>query len=236
MQTISPATHGAIIGFTDTAGIHLILQGLQDENLIKWHAAMGPQQHVELTVRGWSCHKELSASAATDHQLVAILSTDVVGSTALMAADEHGTLAALQASMSMLRETVGRHGGRLVKTTGDGTLCEFESTLGAMRAALEIQNAMMRQNVGRSEGKLVLLRIGLVVGDVSPEGDDIMGDSVNLAARLQSAAEPGTVYTTEHVRDDLANKMALSSMDLGQMTFKGIGRPVRVVKITPPQH
>ncbi|MDP1965572.1 MAG: hypothetical protein Q8K93_25610 [Reyranella sp.] len=75
----------------------------------------------------------------------------------------------------------------MVKTTGDGTLSEFESTLDAMQAALEIQSAMVRQNVGRPENKLVLLRVGLVVGDVSPDGEDIMGDSVNLAARLQAA-------------------------------------------------
>jgi adenylate cyclase len=135
--------------------------------------------------------------------------------------------------MSAVRKAVERNRGRLVKTIGDGTLNEFGSTVEAMRATLEILGATVAENRGKPDDKCVELRMGLAVGDIVPEGDDILGDSVNLAARLQAEASPGTICTTEHVRDDLANKkMELTSEDLGPRELKGIGRPVRVVQIT----
>ncbi len=231
--TISPRTHGAIVGFTNTEGVHLILRGLQEEHLIRWHAVFGPKQSVELTKLGWTRHQDLAASIEQSHRVAAVLSSDVVGYSTLIATDEGSTLAALAVCTSMLRDAVERHGGRVVKTTGDGTLNEFGSTFGAMKAALEIQSAMEQQNAGRLQSKRVVLRLGLAVGDVFPDGDDIMGDAVNLADHLQSAATPGTIYTVEHVRDDLANRIELISADLGPQELKGIGRPVRIVRIIP---
>ena len=150
-----------------------------------------------------------------------------------MAADEKATLEAVSACKELIRETVERHGGRLVKTTGDGTLNEFGSAVDAMKAALEVQSAMARRNTGKPEHKRIVLRMGLAVGDVAADGEDIMSDAVNLAARLETTATPGTIATLEHVREDLANKLELASEDLGLLELKGIGRRVRVVQITP---
>jgi class 3 adenylate cyclase len=127
---------------------------------------------------------------------------------------------------------VERNGGRVVKTMGDGTLNEFGSAVDAMKAALEVQRSMAQRNVDKPEAERIVLRMGIAVGDVVPDGEDIMGDTVNLAARLQAAATPGTIATLEHVRDDLTNKLELASEDLGQLELKGIGRRVRVVQIT----
>jgi len=228
---VSSETHGALLGTPDIGSLFLILNGLKSAGLIVWSGSMGPRQNVQLTFEGWRRCEKLRAAAATSHRLAAVVSTDVVGSTKLMAADEKATLAALEASISMQRQTVEQHGGRLVKTTGDGTLSEFGSAVDAMQASLEILAAMVLQNVSRAEGKRVELRIGLALGDVSPDGDDITGDTVNLAARLQSEAAVGTICTLEHVRDDLANKLELDWEDLGQRELKGIGRKVRVVQV-----
>jgi class 3 adenylate cyclase len=167
------------------------------------------------------------------HRLAAILATDIVGFSTLMAADEKATLEAVSASKTLIRETVEGHGGRLVKTMGDGTLNEFGSTLDAMQAALDVLTAIVKKNGDKPADKHIALRMGLAVGDISPDGEDIMGDTVNLAARLEAMAAPGTIATLEHVRDDLANKLELVSEDLGQQTLKGIARLVRVVQITP---
>ena len=230
---VSSEIHGAIVGMVDLHGLHLILDGLKGSNLIKWYATMGDEQSVELTFNGWKFFDQLCARAASNHRLAAVMSTDVVGFTSLMAKDEKRTLAALDACTSMLREAVRRHRGRLVKTTGDGTLSEFGSAVEAMRAALEIQIATQQQNASKPEDKRVVLRVGLSVGDVSPDGADILGDSVNLAARLQAEAAPGTICTTEHVLEDLANKLSVTSQSLGIRDMKGIGRRVAVVQIIP---
>ena len=214
----------------DLHGLHLILDGLKGSNLIKWYATMGDEQSVELTFNGWKFFDQLCARAASNHRLAAVMSTDVVAF--VMAKDEKRTLAALDACTSMLREAVRRHRGRLVKTTGDGTL-HVGSAVEAMRAALEIQIAMQQQNASKPEDKRVVLRVGLSVGDVSPDGADILGDSVNLAARLQAEAAPGTICTTEHVLEDLANKLSVTSQSLGIRDMKGIGRRVAVVQIIP---
>jgi adenylate cyclase len=152
-----------------------------------------------------------------------------------MGSDEAATLASRSACEAAIRRVVEANKGRFVKSIGDGTLSEFGSTIDAMRAALEVLNVIAQQNSSRPPDKSIELRIGLAVGDVVAEGNDIFGDSVNLAARLQSEAGPGTICTLEHVRDDLANKLELASEDLGPRTLKGIKRQVRIVRIRRPR-
>jgi class 3 adenylate cyclase len=231
VEIVTPETHGAILGTTGLPGLQLVLSGLEHAGLIEWTKTLA-KQRVRLTLSGWSRYEELRSTTAS-HRHAAILATDIVGYTKLMAKDENATLAARSACMSAVRKAVERNRRRLVKTIGDGTLNEFGSTVEAMRATLEILGATVAENRGKPDDKCVELRMGLAVGDIVPEGDDILGDSVNLAARLQAEASPGTICTTEHVRDDLANKkMELTSEDLGPRELKGIGRPVRVVQIT----
>jgi class 3 adenylate cyclase len=230
---VSPESHGAIMGTSALPGLYLVLAGLKEAGLIVWNPTMGSEQPVQLTLKGWNRSKALQVDAAPSHRLAAVLSTDVVGYTKLMGADEKSTLAALATCTSMLREAVKRHGGRLIKTIGDGTLSEFGSAVGAMQAALEIHSAMVQQNIARPEDKRMILRMGLAVGDISPDGEDIMGETVNLAARLQAEAAPGTICVSQHVRDDLANKLELVCENLGVRILKNIERPVWVVQVTP---
>lgn len=234
--SIALETHGAIIGTANLDGFHFVLGDLKEAGLINWYAVTGSKQSLHLTGKGWRRYEELRAaphSATASHRHAAILATDMVGYSKMMSADEKATLAARWECISIVRKAVESNSGRLVKTVGDGTLNEFGSTVDAMQAALEILGAMAKQNADKQEGKRVELRLGLAVGDISPEGDDILGDTVNLAARLEATAAPGTIATLEHVRDDLANKLELASEDLGQKTLKGIARQVRVVLITP---
>lgn len=172
-------------------------------------------------------------SAPSRHRLAAILATDVAGYTRLMANDEAATLTALAASMDAISEIVARNGGRIVKTIGDGTLSEFPSCVDAVRAAVEAQSAMEDQNRTKPTERQLVLRMGLAVGDVAANGDDILGDVVNLAARLESVAIPGTIYITSFMRADLANKLAYSYEDLGRKEIKGIADPVHVFRVKP---
>lgn len=238
LVAVSAETHGAILGVVDLPSLHLILHGLKGARLIEWHPTIGPKQSIHLTFSGMKRYEELSAAPQppssypqTSHRHAAILSTDIVGYTSLMATDEEATLAARRICMATVRQAVERNGGRLVKTIGDGTLNEFGSAVAAMRTALDIHKEMALRNSG-SDTRLEL-RMGLAVGDVVADGDDVLGDCVNLAARLQAEASPGTICTLEHVRDDIANKLDLSSQDLGPVELKGIKRPVRLVKINP---
>jgi class 3 adenylate cyclase len=239
MMSVSLEKHGAIVGMTSIDGLHLLLNGLNDAGLIKWYAVMGTKQSLHLTLPGMKRYEELRAApqqpapsyAAPRHRHAAVLSTDIVGYSSLMAADEATTLAGRSACEAAIRTAVKANNGRFVKSTGDGTLSEFGSTVDAMRTALEILGVAAQQNNTRPQGKRIELRVGLAVGDVVDEGDDIFGDSVNLAARLQAEAAPGTVCIPEHVRDGLENKMELVTEGLGLRELKGMKRPVRVVQV-----
>lgn len=164
----------------------------------------------------------------------AVLATDIVGYSSRMASDEAATLADRSDCLATVKQAVAANRGRFVKSIGDGTLSEFKSTVDAMRAALEIQIAIAEQNKGKSAEGHVEMRIGLAVGDVVDEDNDILGNTVNLAARLEGQAAPGTVYAPEHVRNDLMNKQVppFSSDELGPLELKGMGS-VRVVRIRP---
>jgi len=165
-------------------------------------------------------------------KLAAILAADVVGYSKLMGEDEAGTLSALKhCRRELFDPTVDRHRGRIFKVIGDGILAEFQSVVDGVRCAIDIQTAMMRKKFGRGEGKKLHFRIGLNLGDVIADGDDIYGDGVNIAARLETLAEPGGLCISGPVYDQVKNKLDLGYDDLGPQTVKNIADPIRVYKV-----
>ena len=169
------------------------------------------------------------ATERIQRRLAAILATDVVGYSRLMAADEAGTLAELGAiRRELIDPKIAEHGGRTVKLMGDGALVEFASVVDALECAVAIQLAMGKRNAAKPEDRRIVFRIGINVGDIIIEGDDIYGDGVNVAARLESLAEPGGICISSSVREQVLNKVPISFSDLGEQTVKNIERPIRV--------
>ena len=165
-------------------------------------------------------------------RLAAILAADVVGYSRLMAADEEGTHAQLQAHLRGLFDPkIEEHHGRVVKATGDGLLAVFESVVNAVRCAIEIQCAMVMRNANILECKRIKFRVGINVGDIIIEGGDIFGDGVNIAARLESVAEPGGISLSGVVHDQVQSKLDIAMDDTGEHQLKNIPRPVRVYRV-----
>ena len=172
------------------------------------------------------------ADNSVSRKLVAILSADVVGYSRLMEADEAGTLAALKAHRSELIEPkIADYHGRTVKTTGDGFLIEFPSIVEAVQCAIDLQTGMSERNADTPDDLQFRFRVGINVGDVMIEDDDIFGDGVNVAARLQEIAEPGEVYISRSARDQIRDKLDVPLEDLGERQVKNIARPVRVFRV-----
>ena len=167
-----------------------------------------------------------------ERRLAAVLTADVAGYSRLMGADEEGTLAALKTLRnSLIDPKLAEHRGRIVKTTGDGLLAEFASTVGAVRCAIEIQRAMPASNADRPPDKKIDFRIGINVGDIIVDGDDIFGDGVNVAARLESIAPAGGICVSEVVHQQVNGRVEAAFTDLGEQTLKNIARPVRAYSI-----
>ena len=165
-------------------------------------------------------------------RLAAILAADVAGYSRLMGADEEGTLAALKAIRRELSDPkVKEHRGRIVKTTGDGLLIEFGSVVDAVRCAVEVQRAMAERNADVPPDRRIELRMGINLGDIIKDGRDIYGDGVNVAARLETLAEPGGICVSRVVRDQVRDKLAFAFEDMGEQQVKNIARPVRVHRI-----
>ena len=172
------------------------------------------------------------AEERAQRRLAAILATDVVGYSRLIGADEEGTLAALKAHRRELTDPkIKQHHGRIVKTTGDGALIEFASVVDAVRCAVDVQRGTAERNIGVPPDKRIEFRIGINVGDIVIDGDDILGDGVNIAARLEGLAEPGGVLVSRAVRDQVRDRLELAFEDLGERELKNIARPVRVYRV-----
>ena len=162
-------------------------------------------------------------------RLTAILAADVVGYSRLMSLDEAGTLADLKTHRSELIEpAVVKYGGRIVKLMGDGILAEFSSVVAAVECGAEVQRGMAQRNRGKSDAQRMLLRIGIHLGDVITDADDIYGDGVNIAARLEGFAEIGGICISGQVYDQVDGKLPLSFRALGAQTLKNIAKPVEV--------
>ncbi len=170
-----------------------------------------------------------------ERRLAAILAIDVVGASGLMEADEAGTLSAIRAVLSgVIEPTASQHGGRLVKTMGDGALLEFASPVEAVLCAVEAQTAIAEQAERHPQEQDIQLRMGINLGDVVTTGDgDILGDSVNVAARLEGVADPGGICISGKVFDELEGKLSLPFEDRGEQRLKNIARPVRVYALKP---
>jgi adenylate cyclase len=166
---------------------------------------------------------------ASTRRLVAILAADVVGYSRLMGADEEGTHRRFMAHRSeLLDPKVGEHRGRIVKSTGDGMLAEFPSVVGAVRCAVEMQRWMIERNAAVEEPERIGFRIGINVGDVIVEPEDIYGDEVNIAARLEALAEPNGICISRRVRDQIRGKLPYRFEDIGRQSVKNIARPLHV--------
>jgi adenylate cyclase len=169
---------------------------------------------------------------AATRRLAAILAADVAGYSRLMGADEEGTLAALKAIRRELSDPkVKEHRGRIVKTTGDGLLIEFSSVVDAVRCAVEVQRAMAERSTGVPEEKRIEFRIGINLGDIILDDDDIYGDGVNIAARLEALAEPGGICVSRVVYDQVRDKLDLAFENLGEQQVKNIARLVHVYRV-----
>jgi len=165
-------------------------------------------------------------------RLTAILAADVAGYSRLMGADEEGTHERLKAlRRELVDPKIAEHHGRLVKTTGDGMLVEFPSVVDAVRCAVEVQQAMAERNSGVDADNRIELRIGINLGDVIVEPDDIYGDGVNIAARIEALADPGGVLVSNTVYDQVRDRLPFVFEDLGEQQVKNIARPVRVYRV-----
>jgi class 3 adenylate cyclase/pimeloyl-ACP methyl ester carboxylesterase len=166
-------------------------------------------------------------------RLAAILAADVVGYSRLMGSDEMGTITSLKSHRrELIDSTIAKHSGRIVKTTGDGMLVEFASVVDAVSCAVSIQRAMFRRNAAIPEDKRIVFRIGINVGDIIIDGDDIFGDGVNIAARLETLCEPGGVCISRTANDQIRDKLSLGFADLGEQAVKNISRAVGVFGLT----
>jgi class 3 adenylate cyclase len=160
-------------------------------------------------------------------RLAAIVAADVAGYSRLMGLDEVGTARTLREHRKVTDELVARHGGRLVKTTGDGVLLEFPSVVDAVECAVAMQAVMAERNQGVPDDRRMLFRIGINLGDILIEGDDILGDGVNVAARLEGIAEPGGICISSSAYEQVRGKVAVEFTDLGDQALKNIARPIR---------
>src|SRR5437660_7450443 len=167
-----------------------------------------------------------------DRRLTAIFAGDVAGYSRLMGADEEGTLSRLNAHRrEFLEPKIAEHRGRIVKRTGDGILIEFGSAVDAARCAIEIQRGMVERNAPVPQDKRIELRIGIHVGDIIIEEGDIFGDGVNIAARLESIAQPGGICISDDAYRQVRDKLGATFQDAGEQELKNIARPVRVYQL-----
>jgi len=171
------------------------------------------------------------AALSVERRLAAILSADVVGYSRLMGADEEGTLRALHACRAVIDHEITRHHGRVFGSAGDSVIAEFPSAVEAVRCAIAIQETVERQDGVLPEERRMRLRIGVNLGDVIVDGANLMGDGVNVAARLEAIAEPGAVYLSGTAFDHVEGKLDRPLGFVGEKRFKNIARPVRVYRV-----
>src|SRR6266404_5431106 len=168
-----------------------------------------------------------------NRRLATLLFADVAGYSRMMRADEEQTLIDLRAHLAeLVAPVVERFHGRIVKTVGDGVLVEFGSAVEAVRSAVELQRGMLERNAGLPAERRQAFRIGLHLGDIIVSDDDVFGDAVNVAARLQGLAEPGAIVLSASVYEQVRDKLALPFRAQGSRTLKNLDRPIRIYSLT----
>jgi len=168
-----------------------------------------------------------------DRRLAAIWAGDIAGYSRLMGVDEEGTLRQLKTHRKELVDPkITEHRGRIVKTTGDGMLVEFVSVVDAVRCAVDVQRGMAERNSDVPTDKRVEFRIGINVGDIISDSNDIYGDGVNVAARLEALADPGGIMVSRNVHDQVRDKLSFGFEDMGEQTVKNIARPIGVHRVS----
>src|SRR5262249_46557659 len=168
-----------------------------------------------------------------ERRLAAIFAGDIAGYSRLMSADEEGTVRQLKGHRKELVDPkITEHRGRIVKTTGDGMLVEFVSVVDAVRCAVDIQRGMLERNSSTPPDKRIQFRIGINVGDIIIDADDIYGDGVNVAARLEAVADPGGIMVSRTVHDQVCDKLSFGFEDMGEQSVKNIARPIGVHRIS----
>ncbi len=172
-------------------------------------------------------------SSRVDRRLCVIFAADVAGYSRLMRSDEEGTLAQLVTARQRMDDLVAAHRGRIVNSVGDSVLAEFASVMDAMQAAIEIQRDLAFAAAALPPDRRVLFRIGLQLGEVMVRSTDIYGDGVNVAARLQTLADPGGIVVSGTIYEQLRDRLSLSFVDLGEQAVKNIDRPVPAFGLTP---
>ena len=173
-------------------------------------------------------------SVRVERRLSAILAADVAGYSRLMHHDEETTHAKLTALLAdAVEPSIAEHGGRVVKNTGDGFLADFPSAVQAVRAAVQFQSRIKELTIGDAEDRRIALRVGVNIGDVIVEPHDIFGDGVNVAARLESIAEPGGICVSSSAYDQVRGKVGVEFADLGDQNLKNIARAVRAYAMLP---
>ncbi|MGV7218851.1 adenylate/guanylate cyclase domain-containing protein [Bradyrhizobium sp. UFLA05-112] len=198
--------------------------------------AFGRFLALEVSKPLWFDAQSASARASVvggrvERRLAAVLAADVAGYSRLMGADEVGTARAVREHRVVIDALVARHGGRLVKSTGDGVLLEFTSVVDAVECAIAVQAVMAERNEVVPVDRRMLFRIGINLGDILIEGDDILGDGVNVAARLEGIAEPGGICISSSAYEQVREKVAVEFTDLGEQTLKNIARPVHAYAV-----
>lgn len=169
-----------------------------------------------------------------ERRLAAILAADMVGYSRLMERDEDDTIARLKAlRKEVIDPCLGRHGGRVVKTMGDGLLIEFPSVVEAVQSAVEVQRSIAARSAGVPEDEQIVFRVGVNLGDIVVDGEDILGDGVNVASRLESMCEPGGLCISDVVYQSIEGKAELAFDDLGEQRLKNIAKPIRVWRWRP---
>src|SRR5712671_5201462 len=169
--------------------------------------------------------------ARVGRRLAAIVAADVAGYSRLMGLDEVGTARTLREHRKVTDALVAKHGGRLVKSTGDGVLLEFPSVVDAVECAVAMQTVMAQRNEGIPQDRRMLYRIGINLGDILIEGDDILGDGVNVAARLEGIAEPGGICISFSAYEQVRGKVPIEFTDIGEQILKNIARPIRAYAV-----
>src|SRR5215475_11863780 len=168
---------------------------------------------------------------SVERKLAAIFAADVEGYSRLMGQDEVGTLRTLTAYRVITDRLIAARRGRIFTTAGDSLVADFASTVDAVECAVEVQDAIAKENAERPAGEQMRFRIGIHVGDIIVQGDNLFGDGVNIAARLEALAEPGAICVSSTVRDQIGTKLPLSFTDLGEQQVKNIAQPIRAYQV-----